>query len=276
MLSWLLRECMDENASYLVMKEKDGYVICILFSFFQMSCCYWISHCGHIMRFNSIGNACSSDNLRLLKVADSSISDGAAPAIKPEICDGISLICQRIVRRMGFARDPESRALRRRLLMRSALLLSRPQLPPPSSDPPHHKSSNAISRIVRSCPCFIFFSPSFLLLARHRVPSVAMSSMRAAGRPFVSSRSPARGCAFTMFRWVDNRLSVPSLSSAPPSSPSLQWLQLHAAPPLKFNRRRVKLHRRCHRAPLIHQVDVCETCVVLAEPSICNAMQGRA
>ena len=31
MLSWLLRECMDENASYLVMKEKDGWVC--LFSF---------------------------------------------------------------------------------------------------------------------------------------------------------------------------------------------------------------------------------------------------
>ncbi len=27
MLSWLLRECMDENASYLVLKEKDGYAI---------------------------------------------------------------------------------------------------------------------------------------------------------------------------------------------------------------------------------------------------------
>lgn len=106
------------------------------------------------MQFNSICNACSRDNLRLLKVADSSISDVDAPAIKPEICDGISLICQRIVRRMGFARDPESRALRRRLLMRSALLLSRPQLPPPSSDSPNHKSSNAISRIVRSRPCF--------------------------------------------------------------------------------------------------------------------------
>jgi hypothetical protein len=25
MLSWLLRECMDENARYLVMKEKDGW-----------------------------------------------------------------------------------------------------------------------------------------------------------------------------------------------------------------------------------------------------------
>jgi hypothetical protein len=28
----------------------------------------------------------------------------------------------------------------------------------------------------------------------------------------------------------------------------LQWLQLHAAPPLKFNRRRLKLHRRCLEA----------------------------
>ena len=92
------------------------------------------------------------DNLRLLKVADSNISDSALPAINPEICDGISLICQRIVRRMGFARDPESRALRRRLLIRSALLLSRPQLPPPPSDDPHRKSSNDISRIVRFCP----------------------------------------------------------------------------------------------------------------------------
>ncbi len=27
MLSWLLRECMDENASYLVMKDKDGCAI---------------------------------------------------------------------------------------------------------------------------------------------------------------------------------------------------------------------------------------------------------
>ena len=50
---------------------------------------------------------------------------------------------------MGFARDPESRALRRRLLIRSALLLSRPPLPPPLSDTPHHQSSNDISRIVR-------------------------------------------------------------------------------------------------------------------------------
>ena len=92
------------------------------------------------------------DNLRLLKVADSNISDSALPAINPEICDGISLICQRIVRRMVFARDPESRALRRRLLVRSALLLSRPQLPPTLSDDSHRKSSNDISRIVRSCP----------------------------------------------------------------------------------------------------------------------------
>ena len=79
----------------------------------------------------------SRDNLRLLKVADSNIGDCASSAINPEICDGISLICQRIVRRMGFARDPESRALRRRLLVRSALLLSRPQLPPPHSDDSH-------------------------------------------------------------------------------------------------------------------------------------------
>ena len=94
----------------------------------------------------------SRDNLRLLKVADSNIGDCASSAINPEICDGISLICQRIVRRMGFARDPESRALRRRLLVRSALLLSRPQLPSTLSDDSHRKSSNDISRIVRSCP----------------------------------------------------------------------------------------------------------------------------
>ena len=94
----------------------------------------------------------SRDNLRLLKVTDSNIGDCASSAINPEICDGISLICQRIVRRMGFARDPESRALRRRLLVRSALLLSRPQLPPPHSDDSHRKSSNDISRIVRSRP----------------------------------------------------------------------------------------------------------------------------
>ena len=77
------------------------------------------------------------------------MSDSSSSSIKPEICDGISLICQRIVRRMGFARDPESRALRRRLLIRSALLLSRPQLPPPPSDTPQHKSTNDIARIVR-------------------------------------------------------------------------------------------------------------------------------
>jgi hypothetical protein len=166
---------------------------------------------------------------------------------------------------MGFARDPESRALRRRLLMRSALLLSRPQLPPPSSDSPHHKSSNAISRIVRSCPCCIFVSASCSLLARWRVSFVAMRSLCAAGRPFVLSRLPARGCAFTMFRWVQNRHFLPITCSVARLSPSLQWLQLHAAPPLKFNRRRMKLHRRFRRAPRTYSIDVCKTGVVLAE-----------
>jgi hypothetical protein len=92
-----------------------------------------------------------------MKVADSNIGDSSSSAIKPEICDGISLICQRIVRRMGFSRDPESRALRRRLLIRSALLLSRPQLPSPPSDATHLKSSNDISRIVRLIPNYACF-----------------------------------------------------------------------------------------------------------------------
>ena len=50
MLSWLLRECMDENASYLVMKEKDGYAITInihsvlfvaVYTMWNQDCLYW-------------------------------------------------------------------------------------------------------------------------------------------------------------------------------------------------------------------------------------------
>jgi hypothetical protein len=89
------------------------------------------------------------ENLRLLTVSDSNLRDSSSLSIKPEICDGITLICQRIVRHMGLARDSEFRALRRRLLIRSALLLSRPQLSPPPSDTPQHKSTNDIARIVR-------------------------------------------------------------------------------------------------------------------------------
>lgn len=42
MLSWLLRECMDENASYLVMKEKDGYAINIHYILFVDVYTMWI------------------------------------------------------------------------------------------------------------------------------------------------------------------------------------------------------------------------------------------
>ena len=38
MLSWLLRECMDETASYIVMKEKDGCVI-------SLGCCCSCNFC---------------------------------------------------------------------------------------------------------------------------------------------------------------------------------------------------------------------------------------
>jgi hypothetical protein len=134
------------------------------------------------------------DNLRLLKVSDTNIGDSASPAINPEICDGISLICQRIVRRMGFARDPDSRALRRRLLIRSALLLSRPQLPPPHSDDPHGQSSNDISRIVRSVMFILFLYIAF--------SPVALTVFRFfdAGRLCVLSKLHAHGFAFTTFR----------------------------------------------------------------------------
>ena len=124
------------------------------------------------------------DNLRLLKVADSSMDDSASASIKPEICDGISLICQRIVRRMGFARDPESRALRRRLLIRSALLLSRPQLPPPA-DASHHFSSNHIARIVRSCPCRLGLLIVYFSLIRFSICSLQGGHVFRTGGPDV-------------------------------------------------------------------------------------------
>ena len=72
--------------------------------------------------------------------------------------------------------------------------------------------------------------------------------MAFAGRPCALNKSRARGCACTMSRCVAYCFFCSCLlrfESASYSSRPSQWLQLHAAPPLKFNRRRTKLHRRC-------------------------------